>query len=67
MSHRQTSFLVAVSVGLVLASAASSLADDVATAERRRKAQEFHLRAQERTGILIPFYVYPGDVDSNPA
>src|SRR3954454_841178 len=40
-------------------------ADD-APAARRQRAQEFHLRAQERTGILLPLYVYPANVHTNP-
>ena len=39
-----------------------------ASKERRRQdAQEFHLLAQQRTGLLIPLYVYPGDLNKNPA
>lgn len=29
--------------------------------------QLFHQRAQERTGLLIPFYVYPANAPENPA
>src|SRR5262245_17651412 len=36
-------------------------------AERRQQAREFHLRAQERTGVLVPLYVYPKDVHQNSA
>lgn len=36
-------------------------------ARRRQQAQEFHLRAQERTGILVPMYVYPANIHRNPA
>jgi hypothetical protein len=42
-----------------------SSAEDAAA--RRRQAQEFHLRAQDRTGILVPLYVYPADAQANPA
>ncbi|MGL4553176.1 MAG: spherulation-specific family 4 protein [Gemmataceae bacterium] len=28
--------------------------------------REFHARAAERSGVLVPLYVYPGDVDRNP-
>ncbi len=34
-------------------------------AARLRKAQEFHRRAQERTGVLVPLYTYPADVHKN--
>jgi hypothetical protein len=42
-------------------------ADDSAAARRRQQAQEFHVRAQERTGLLIPMYVYPSDIHKNAA
>lgn len=32
---------------------------------RRTRAAEFHLRAQERTGVLVPLYVYPENVHTN--
>lgn len=32
---------------------------------RRERAQQFHLRAQERTGLLVPLYVYPADIHTN--
>jgi hypothetical protein len=34
-------------------------------ARHRQLAQEFHLRAQERTGVLVPMYVYPENVQKN--
>ena len=34
-------------------------------ATRRQHAKEFHLRAQERTGLLIPMYVYPANIHTN--
>ena len=33
--------------------------------ERRSRAIEFHLRAQERTGVLVPMYVYPENIHKN--
>ncbi|MFO0965963.1 MAG: spherulation-specific family 4 protein [Gemmataceae bacterium] len=39
---------------------------DAAGKERLRQALEFHQRAMERTGVLVPMYVYPGNVDKNP-
>jgi hypothetical protein len=46
--------------------AAESLAEDEAPAARRRRAaQEFHIRAQERTGVLVPLYVYPKNIHKN--
>jgi hypothetical protein len=41
-------------------------ADDAA-ARRRQESQQFHLRAQERTGVLIPMYIYPSDIHKNAA
>lgn len=34
---------------------------------RRQRAQDFHRRAQQPAGVLVPMYVYPGDVTKNPA
>ena len=36
-------------------------------APRAERAVEFHVRAQQRTGVLVPLYVYPGDVSRNQA
>lgn len=44
----------------------SALAADTPNpAARRERAQQFHLRAQERTGLLVPLYVYPADIHTN--
>jgi hypothetical protein len=45
----------------------SLMADESPAARRRQAAQEFHLRAQERTGVLVPLYVYPENVQKNAA
>ena len=50
--------------GLALIVGIAPAADEPAA--RRRAAQEFHLRAQERTGILVPMYVYPANIHTNP-
>jgi Spherulation-specific family 4 len=42
-----------------------SVGDDLPSAERRQRAQEFHYRAQQRTGLLVPLYVYPENVHKN--
>ena len=42
-------------------------ADDSPNIRRRHEAQEFHIRAQERTGLLVPMYVYPRDIHKNSA
>jgi hypothetical protein len=34
-------------------------------AEQRERAMRFHLQAQQRTGLLIPLYVYPADIHTN--
>lgn len=44
----------------------AELRGDERPAERRQHAQEFHRRAQERTGILIPMYIYPANIHTNP-
>lgn len=50
---------------LLLALTAPAFAQ--APADRVRKVQDFHARAQERTGVLVPLYVYPADVHKNAA
>lgn len=35
------------------------------TEQRRTRAREFHRRAQQRTGLLVPLYVYPADIHQN--
>lgn len=52
---------------VVLACGAPPSGEDSPAAQRRRRAFEFHVRAQEPTGILVPMYVYPADVHKNPA
>ena len=55
--------LLVVLVALQIASA-----DDLSPPERRREqAREFHLRAQTRTGVLVPMYVYPANIHTNAA
>ncbi|HJZ93461.1 MAG TPA: spherulation-specific family 4 protein [Gemmataceae bacterium] len=54
-------------LGALLAPPGPAGAEDAPAARRRQLAQEFHVRAQERTGVLLPLYVYPGEVDENPA
>lgn len=65
MARHVSCVLVAVTMGVV--AAAPARADDVAAQHRGRRAQEFHLRAQERTGLLVPMYVYPADIHKNAA
>lgn len=40
--------------------------EDSPAARRRQQAQEFHRRAQQPTGVLVPLYVYPQNVHKNP-
>lgn len=40
-------------------------ADTPDATRRRERAQQFHLRAQEQTGLLVPLYVYPADIHTN--
>lgn len=41
-----------------------AVADDAAAL--RDRAREFHRRGQERTGVLVPMYVYPANIHTNP-
>jgi hypothetical protein len=52
---------------LFLLAVATLAADEPLAARRLREAKEFSARAVERTGVLIPLYIYPGDVLKNPA
>jgi hypothetical protein len=52
---------------LVLLEACYVQADETPAARRLRKAKEFHLRAQQPTGVLVPMYVYPKDIHKNAA
>jgi Spherulation-specific family 4 len=60
--QRFLSFLLPVVVFLCVQR--ETVADD-APARRRQRAQEFHLRARERTGVLVPLYVYPENIHKN--
>jgi hypothetical protein len=51
---------------LLLAGVLPAVADEPAP-DRRKAAQDFHLRAQERTGVLVPMYIYPANVHTNTA
>lgn len=64
MPRYSSRVLYAVALGLFLASLVQA---DEPAEQRRRRAQEFHLRAQERTGLLVPMYVYPADIHKNAA
>jgi hypothetical protein len=52
---------------LFVVAISGSSADEPAAGRRRRQAMEFHLRAQERTGLLVPMYIYPSNIHTNPA
>ena len=53
-------------VAVALFCAAGLAPADDPPAARRAKTVEFHARAQERTGLLIPLYVYPANIHTNP-
>ena len=57
--------LVVAAVGFLGLAGAVSAQDEGTAAARRQRIQQFHLRAQERTGLLIPLYVYPADIHTN--
>lgn len=46
-------------------SIAPSHADEPTPAQLRERAMQFHRRAQERTGVLVPMYVYPENIHTN--
>lgn len=46
-----------------LVAVASAWGDE--PSQRREKGMQFHLAAQQRTGILVPMYVYPENVHTN--
>ncbi len=62
----QRGLLLFVACAISLIATAKLAAEEPAASRRLRQAQEFHLRAQERTGLLIPLYVYPANVRTNP-
>jgi hypothetical protein len=62
----RVSLLLLVAVVIPFAPGVESATDDAPPARRRQQAQQFHLRAQERTGVLVPMYVYPANVQRNP-
>jgi hypothetical protein len=38
-----------------------------AALERRERARQFHSLSQQRTGVLVPMYVYPANIHTNAA
>ncbi len=59
--------LLAISSGRTGTSSNMVVADEPVAANLRERAVQFHLRAQQRTGLLIPMYVYPENVHTNAA
>src|SRR5262245_57575853 len=53
------------SVALLASAIAATGFDDTGATRRRQQALEFHVRAQERAGLLVPMYVYPDNVHKN--
>lgn len=51
--------------GVVVSWCCLSKADEPSAAQRRERVQQFHERAQQRTGLLVPMYVYPANVHTN--
>ncbi len=45
----------------------SLCAEESSASQRLQSAQEFHRRATEPTGILVPMYLYPANVHTNAA
>lgn len=63
----RTKFLPIMWAAFVLFLATALRADTPSSTRRRQEAQLFHLRAQERTGLLVPMYVYPANIHKNRA
>lgn len=63
-TRQHAAIVFAISLGVLLPAQTSQGQDS--SAERRLQAMQFHLRAQERTGLLIPLYVYPANIHTNP-
>lgn len=61
MSHYLTLALVLVASVVPLGRTAAQ----EKAAQRRIDALEFHLRAQEKPGLLVPMYIYPADIHTN--
>jgi hypothetical protein len=57
--------LIILSLVCPLFSLSALAAEEPNAAARRERAQQFHLRAQERSGLLVPLYVYPADIHTN--
>jgi hypothetical protein len=62
-------FFLAVVTRATLTSSASGqqgeIRNSATPADRIAKFQQFHLRATEKTGLLIPLYIYPANVHTN--
>jgi hypothetical protein len=52
-------------IAVLLALVVHSPAEDSPATRRRQQAREFHVRAQQRTGLLVPLYHYPENVHKN--
>lgn len=57
--------MVRLLIGCLVCLAASASAWGDEPSQRREKAMQFHLAAQQRTGILVPMYVYPENIHTN--
>lgn len=65
MWHYRIVLLPVMAVAMALG--VESAADDLSAVQRRQRAQEFHRRAQQPTGVLVPMYIYPANVHRNRA
>ena len=64
MPWRSWGFVV---LGVALVGFGSAGADEPTAVQLRERAIQFHRRAQERTGVLVPMYVYPENIHKNDA
>lgn len=59
--------LLAISSAVAGNGPSLAVAEEPASANLRERAVQFHLKAQQRAGLLVPMYVYPENVHTNAA
>ena len=65
MRSRSPAYLASFVAAAILGPAAGAEPPALESATRRERAMEFQLRAQQRTGVLVPLYAYPADIHTN--
>jgi len=62
MDQKRLWLAAAMVMALVLVPGMALSTDDASSAQRRQRSREFHARSQERTGVLVPMYIYPANI-----